>query len=454
VAEAWTSAESLAGLDDFRETVREIQALTAGDIEEMRTAFERAMADRQRALVEEDEGLSLGRTAWARIEVDDSDWPAMELPTKWEEADLPDLDGVVWFRRVVEIPESWEGSELTLALGPIDDGDETFFNGVRVGNTDGWNIPRNYTVPADLVRTGRNVIVVRVLDTYLSGGLWGQPSELTLKGPHGGEIPLAGSWAYRVGLELDPLPVSPDDPNRPTVLYNGMIKPLAPYGIRGVIWYQGESNSSRAHQYRRLFPALIEDWRTTWGQGDFPFYFVQLAAFEPGPLEVGAWPELREAQAMALSLPATGMAVAVDIGNPQDVHPKNKQEVGNRLARLALNRVYGEEIVDSGPLYRQITRAGSRIRLAFDHAAGGLEAKGGALAGFEVAGEDRSFHRAEARIEDGTVVVWSDEVGEPVAARYGWADNPHCNLYNAAGLPASPFRTDSWPGITEGARSN
>ncbi|MDH3254134.1 MAG: 9-O-acetylesterase [Acidobacteriota bacterium] len=454
VAEAWTSAGTLEGMDDFREAVGEVKSTTAEDIIEMRRAFDDAMASRQRALIENDEGMEDGSFVWAGVDVDDSGWSTMDLPTKWEDADLPELDGVVWFRRRVELPASWVNSELVLTLGPIDDGDETFFNGVSLGSTYGWDMPRRYKVPADLVRAGGNVITVRVWDPYYSGGLWGEPKDLNLEEAGGAGLSLAGPWSYKVGLdlgELEPLPISPDEPNRPTVLFNGMISPLVPYAIRGAIWYQGESNSSRAYQYRTLFPALIRDWRTIWGQGDFPFYFVQLAAFEPGPLEAGAWAELREAQAMALSLPATGMAVAIDIGTAADVHPKNKQEVGNRLARLALKRVYGEEIVDSGPLYRQMSREESRIRLAFDHAQGGLEAKGGALTGFTLAGEDQAFFPAEARIEDDTVVVWSGEVSDPVAVRYGWADNPDCNLYNAAGLPASPFRTDAWPGITEGA---
>ena len=231
-----------------------------------------------------------------------------------------------------------------------------------------------------------------------------------------------------------------------------MINPLTPFTIKGVIWYQGESNSSRAYQYRSLFQTLIRDWRALWGQGDFPFYFVQLAAFDPGLLEEDKWPELREAQSMALVLPETGMAVAIDIGNPRDVHPKNKQEVGNRLARLALKRVYGQDVADSGPLYRSMAPHGATIRLAFDHTEGGLEAKGGALRGFVVAGKDREFHPAGARIDDETVVVWSSDVREPVAVRYGWEDAPDCNLYSAAGLPASPFRTDDWPALTRDAK--
>jgi sialate O-acetylesterase len=452
VAEAWTSASTLEQMADFRDAVRKIRGLSEAETEIMRREFEAAMTERNRAVREDDAGLIDGFPAWAVPDLEDSGWPTMTLPDKWEDAALPELDGVVWFRREVDLPDDWAGSPLEISLGPIDDADETYFNGELAGKTEGWDTPRHYAIPGDRVEAGRNVIAVRVLDTYLSGGLWGEDADLVLTGPSGRSIRLAGPWLYHVGLELEPLPPSPDDPNRPTVLYNGMIEPLVPYAIRGVIWYQGESNSSRAYQYRKLFRGLIEDWRSTWGQGNFPFYFVQLAGFEPGPLEQGKWPELREAQALALSLPATGMAVAIDIGNERDVHPKNKQEVGNRLARLALNRLYGVQVADSGPSYGGMSREDAKIRVSFNDADGGLEARGGALRGFTIAGADREFHVAEARIERGSVVVWSEDVAFPVAVRYGWEDYSDCNLYNAASLPALPFRTDDWPGLTEEAR--
>jgi sialate O-acetylesterase len=238
----------------------------------------------------------------------------------------------------------------------------------------------------------------------------------------------------------------------PSTLWNGRIRPLVPYGIRGAVWYQGESNVGRARQYRRLFPAMIRNWRAEWGRGDFPFYFVQLANFLAPSARPGesAWAELREAQANALEEPATGMAVAIDIGEAEDIHPTNKQEVGRRLALWALAETYGREVVRSGPLYRSMRVEGGRVRLGFDHVGSGLLARGGdgALRRFAVAGADRSFVWAEARIDGDEVVVWSPDVPEPVAVRYAWADNPDgCNLYNREGLPASPFRTDSWPGV-------
>ncbi len=247
----------------------------------------------------------------------------------------------------------------------------------------------------------------------------------------------------------------PDDPHRPSVLFNAMIAPLTPYAIRGAIWYQGESNASRAYQYRKLFPAMIQDWRRHWNRGDFPFLFVQLANFmqrKPEPSE-SAWAELREAQLMALSLPNTAMAVIIDIGEANDIHPKNKQGVGHRLALAARAIVYGEDIEYSGPLFETMTIEGNKVRIRFSHVGGGLVAKGGGpLKGFAIAGVDRKFVWAQAKIEGDSVVVWSEKVPHPVAVRYAWADNPECNLYNKEGLPASPFRTDDWPGVTANAQ--
>lgn len=246
-------------------------------------------------------------------------------------------------------------------------------------------------------------------------------------------------------------PRGPEHPHRPSSLYNGMIAPLTNYAIQGVIWYQGESNAGRAYQYRMLFPAMIQDWRKNWhGDRSFPFLFVQLANFraaqdEPGESE---WAELREAQTKALSIENTGMAVTIDIGEADDIHPKNKQEVGRRLALQAMGRAYQSMLVHSGPMYREMKIEGNAIRLSFDNPHGGLEARGGPLRGFAIAGEDRKFVWADARIEGLEVVVSSEAVPQPVAVRYAWADNPVANLYNGAGLPASPFRTDDWPGLT------
>ena len=246
-------------------------------------------------------------------------------------------------------------------------------------------------------------------------------------------------------------PLGPEHPHSPGGLYNAMIAPLIPYGIRGAIWYQGESNANRAYQYRKLFPAMIKNWRKDWGQGDFPFLFVQLANFmavKPEPVE-SAWAELREAQLMTLALPNTGMAVIIDVGEADDIHPKNKQDVGKRLALWALAGSYRKKLVHSGPIYKSMKTKSNQIILHFDYVGGGLVAgQDERLKGFAIAGADHKFVWADAKIDGDSVVVSSNEVSEPVAVRYAWADNPVCNLYNEEGLPASPFRTDDWPGIT------
>ena len=242
------------------------------------------------------------------------------------------------------------------------------------------------------------------------------------------------------------------DPNFASNLYNGMLAPVIPYAIRGAIWYQGESNADRAYQYRKLFPAMITDWRKQWNQGDFPFYFVQLANYmarKNKPAESG-WAELREAQAMTLKTPHTGMAVIIDIGDAKDIHPKNKQDVGLRLALNALAKDYGQAVEFSGPKYESLKIEGNSARLTFSHIGKGLVAKGGELKGFAVCGKDKKFVWATAKIDGESIVVSSPDVKEPVAVRYAWADNPECNLYNQDSIPASPFRTDSFPGVTVG----
>jgi sialate O-acetylesterase len=244
-----------------------------------------------------------------------------------------------------------------------------------------------------------------------------------------------------------------ESPHRPANLYNGMIAPLLPFAIRGAIWYQGESNCSRAGQYLTLFPTMIRNWRQKWDQGDFPFLFVQLAPYRYGGADPRNCAELRETQRLTLDLvPNTGMAVTTDVGNVKDIHPKNKQEVGKRLALWALANTYGEKLVYSGPLYDGMSVEGDKIRIRFKHTGGGLVAKGGPLTHFTIAGKEGQFVPAEATIDGATVVVHSDQVAEPVAVRFGWADDAEPNLFNKEGLPASPFRTDDFEMVTAGNR--
>jgi sialate O-acetylesterase len=448
--ESWMRPDALAGLPGLAERLAQVEARGREPAADRRAAYARALAAWQAAIPAADRGTR-SAPPWSAPDAADDDWPRMTLPTGWEHAGHADLDGVVWFRRAVEIPAAWAGRELTLHLGRIDDADTTFFDGVAVGHDSVYDRPRVYRIPPDLARPGSHTIAVRVYDWIGGGGLWGDAAMMQLSAGGADAIPLAGEWKYRVSLDLadlPPRPRDPDDPNQPGVLAHGMIAPLVPYALRGVIWYQGESNAGRAEQYRTLFPRMIDDWRRWWRAGDFPFLFVQLAGFMEPPAEPGdhEWADLREAQAAALARPHTGMAVAVDVGDAHDIHPRNKQEVGRRLALAALDVAYGRGAVGAGPRYRTMRAAGSELRVRFDRTGGGLRSRASdGLRGFAIAGRDRLFRWADARIEGDEVVLSSPGVRRPVAARYAWAANPPCDLVGGTGLPAAPFRTDRWP---------
>ncbi len=454
-AEAWVSAEGLRPFPEFGARVADFAQRTTALADD-----QHAFDAQQRAFLQSfntrDKGRLPGGKTWAAPDFDARAWPTAALPGAWETTTpaLANYDGVVWFRKEIDLTAADAGRSLTLALGPIDDADSTWFNGVRVGGTTGYSVPRTYEVPAALVRPGRNVVAVRVVDTGGGGGFVGSPDAMRLTTP-GRTLSLAGPWQYQPGIDPRDVPkfsMPGGAQNAPTTLYNGMIAPVLPFAIKDVIWYQGESNADRAEQYRTLFPALITDWRTRWGY-QFPFLFVQLAnyqAAQPQPAE-SDWAELREAQSGALALPRTGMATAVDIGNPDDIHPHNKQEVGRRLALAARHAAYNDNaLVYSGPTYTSMMVAGPTVQLRFDHRGAGLLAKAGALRGFAVAGADHKFYWATAQVQGNEVVVTSPQVPAPVAARYNWASNPDGNLYNKEGLPAVPFRTDTWPGVTAG----
>jgi len=454
IAEAWTSRNTLKNMADFAQASAAIE--NEAKVNDSRTDAQK-IAEWQNLILKKDAGYTNGKPSWTAATVDDQSWKHMALPVLWEEAGLPDFDGIVYFRKTVTIPASWAGKPVTLNLGAIDDDDITFLDGEKIGETTGYNVPRVYQIPGDKVKAGTHVLTVRVFDGSGGGGIYGEKDVLSLKSATGEQISLAGDWAYQIGMNLKdvgPSPASNQSANRPTVLFNAMINPYLNYTIRGAIWYQGESNADRAQQYQTLFPAMIQDWRKHWNLGDFPFYFVQLANYmkpEAQPVP-SAWAELRDAQLKTLSLPNTGMAVTIDIGNPADIHPKNKQEVGRRLALIALAKNYKKDIPYSGPLFSAQKVEGSVIRLSFKHTEDGLKAKDGALKGFAIAGADQHFYWATATIAGNEVVLSNPDVKTPVAVRYGWANSPGCNLYNGAGLPASPFRTDTWAGVTDGKK--
>ncbi|PYS80175.1 MAG: 9-O-acetylesterase [Acidobacteria bacterium] len=465
-AEAWTSRAALAA-DPALKPILDRYEKELQDLPRLQREYERARAEWERQNIPQDAGNKGEALGYADPARELAGWKKMNLPQFWESAGL-DVDGSIWFRREVDVPAAWAGRDLTLSLGAIDDFDTTYFNGTRVGSTgaetpSAWMTPRRYRVPGSLVRAGRNVVAVRVFDRGGGGGFGGGEMSLTpAGGPKGEAVPLEGAWDYKeefttpsrqIDFSRQSQPVGSANQINPTVLYNAMLAALLSYTIRGVIWYQGESNAGRAYQYRTLFPAMIRDWRAAWGVGDFPFYFVQLANWKARPKDStdSEWAELREAQAMTLrSVQNTGMAVTIDIGNPDNIHPRDKLDVGLRLARWALAETYHQKVEESGPLYDSYKVEGDKIRVRFRYADGLKMRDGAPPAGFFVAGDDRKFVPAEARIDGDTVVVWSREVPRPTAARYAWADNPPANLYNAEGLPASPFRTDDWPGLTAG----
>jgi sialate O-acetylesterase len=445
ICEAWTSGPALkSDVPEFAPAVTEIERLAA-EAAKGAQDYAKIMAD---WYAQNDPGSAEG-LGWADPALATADWGTMQLPGAWEQGGFGDWDGVAWFRKTVDLPAGWAGKEATLHLGPIDDQDTTWVNGVRVGATEVYNAPRDYAVPAGVLKAGANVIAVRALDTGGIGGLNGRPEQLSLEAGGLATVPLAGEWKCRQSTPMSattPVPPRADgNPNIVTVLYNAMIAPLTPFAIKGAIWYQGESNADRAEQYGRLLPAMIRDWRAHFGVGDFPFLIVSLANFMAVDAEPrnDPWPNLREAQWLTTKrVPNAELAITIDIGDAVDIHPKNKQEVGRRLALAALGTTSGQKIEYSGPVYKSMEVEGTKARLAFTHVTGGLEAKGGKLEGFAIAGADGKFVWADAVIDGDTVVVSSPAVTAPTVVRYGWGNNPVCTLYNGEGLPAVPFRTD------------
>ncbi len=447
IAEAWMSANALKTLPDFRQRVLDIEAANVKN-QGLPPDLTPETLD---WWAKNDPGSV--KNLWAAPDLNDADWKTMALPANWEDAGLPDFDGVAWFRRTIDLPDSWNGKAATLHLGPIDDRDTTWVNGVRVGGAHSFAAPRDYDLAPGVLKAGRNTIAVRVYDGGYGGGIYGKAEDMKLESA-AGTLPLAGDWKYRASTELKNLPPMPAsmsaDANVPTLIYNSMIAPLVPFGIKGAIWYQGESNAWRAYQYRSILPVLINDWRAQWQQGNFPFYIVQLANFTPQPQTPGDsdWAEFREAQYLTTkTVPNTGLASAIDLGDANDVHPRDKQNVGKRLALTALAKTYGQKLEYSGPEYQSMKIEGDKIRLKFTHAAG-IKAQDGEVKGFAIAGADKKWQWANAKIEGDSIVVSAPQGLAPVAVRYAWANNPDANLTNDANLPAVSFRTDDWPAIT------
>lgn len=457
VAEAWMSEAALRRFADFQEPIRALAgASTSARAEHELYAQQKADWYRSHAL--DDRGRAAGIDVWAAPDFDASRWPTLALPRRRVDCgeDFGGYSGVVWFRRTINVPPDQLGKPMLLKLGNLVQQDVSFLNGHKIGESQGFGTPRRYVVPARHVVAGENTLVVRLTginEPSFSCTAMVGPAEQMSAEIGATKIALDGTWSYMPGPDLGDFPKAKStmlaanpSPNTPTALYNGMINPIVPMRIKGVIWYQGEANADRPVQYRTLFPALIEDWRRQWGY-PFPFLFVQLAGFganKPEPAEY-QWAELREAQGMALSRVATGMATAIDIGNSQDIHPTNKQDVARRLALAAAKIAYGEDIVFSGPTYRSMQVEGNRARIRFSNLGSGLSIKDnyGYVRGFEIAASDGRFRWAQAELDGQDILVFNKEVATPIAVRYSWTNTPDGNVYNNEGLPSIPFRTDA-----------
>ena len=389
---------------------------------------------------------------WYNNNYDFTAWKTITFPAFWQEQGVK-KNGVFWFKKVIELPAGFTGQTATLSLGNIVDEDSTYVNGVLVGSTSSKYLPRNYTLAQNVLKAGKNIITIRVLNKEGAGGfLKDKLYQLKV-----GEtvFDLKGEWQYAEGISIPPLvgATMKQFAKEPVVLYHSMIEPIVSYAVKGVIWYQGETNVGQAEKYQDLFPAMIEDWRSKWQQPDLPFVYVQLANYlatskEP---DESPWAELREAQTKTLSLHHTGMAVIHDIGEWNDIHPLNKKTVGERLAFAAEKVAYNDQqVVYSGPTYQSVKTDGNKMIITFSNTGSGLVASDGdSLKQFAIAGANQQFVWANAKIEGNTVVVWSDTINNPVAVRYAWANNPEgANLYNKEGLPASSFRTDHWTKVS------
>jgi sialate O-acetylesterase len=460
--ESWISSDTLK---KFPQYFNEAQMFKDGSLIEKIEEADRARSGAWYSLLrQEDEGYKNPQHVWYDTSLITPDWDTMMVPGYWADTKLGFVNGSVWFRKKVDIPSSMAGKPAELILGRIIDGDSTFVNGVFVGTVGYQYPPRRYDIPAGLLKAGENTIVVRVISNIGRGGFV-PDKEYDIVVPKGSStgndsIDIAGQWKFRLGVEMPPLMGQTFIRWKPEGLYNAMIAPLLNYYIKGVIWYQGESNTERPWDYRKLFTSMINDWREKWniqrtpfGEGNFPFLFVQLPNFGEANNEPSrsGWALIREAQLQTLSLPNTGMAVTVDIGEWNDIHPLDKKDVGKRLFLAAEKVAYGnKDIVYSGPIYKSMKVDGNKILLSFTNKGSGLMVKGDELKDFAIAGTDKHFVWAKAKIVQGTpigegdkVIVWNDEIPNPVAVRYAWADNPEgANLYNKEGLPASPFRTD------------
>ena len=458
-AEAWTPLSHLIKVNGFENTEKNLNEILAKQdslsswLEKLDTISLTKATENKFVDLEND-------TRYSAPDFDDDDWKEIDIPNLWENEHLPNFDGIIWFRKEFEIPEGTNLKDLHLFLGSIDDMDATYVNGINVGNylTKGfWNVDRLYDLSEGILNTGKNTICVKVIDDYGGGG-FSSDKDLGIMNNKGTTIVnLSGKWKFlpiatiSEGMiySFDTKNAYEDMPDthysgvnhKPTSLYNAMIAPLVPFAMKGVIWYQGEANVGRDEQYKTLFPEMIKGWREAWAVGNFPFYYVQIAPYKYGRTDATVSARLRHAQLLTLKEENVGMVVTTDIGDVDNIHPSNKQDVGKRLALWALNKTYHiDSIVCSGPLYTNTEFKENKAIVSFTNIADGLICRGKTLDYFEIAGQDSVFYKANATIANDKVIVWSKHVTQPLLVKFGWSDIAQPNLFNSAGLPASTFK--------------
>ncbi|NLO65099.1 MAG: sialate O-acetylesterase [Firmicutes bacterium] len=434
--EAWLDEETLMGLGNYQAILARVR-----DENHVKSTMKAEMERMQQWYGELNE-KDLGLKGWAEPDYDDADWETISVPGVWQGTALEGVTGSVWLRKEFDVPTGFLQDDMLLRLGAIIDADETYLNGVLVGKTEYKYPPRRYELPAGVLREGRNTLAVRVIVNRAGGGfVTGKEYSITA-----GEakLYLDGEWKYRVGAVQSNLPHATFFQWSPTGLYNGMVAPLRNLAVKGVLWYQGESNVGRARQYPSQFEAMVQLWRKQFEQPDLPFFYVQLPNFAAELWEFSqeySWSIFREVQKESLQIPNTGMAVTIDVGEGNDLHPQDKKTVGQRLALLAKRQVFGEDIVAQGPIYSGFERRGEELLVSFETFGSALVVGGEELEGFEICGSDGQYYPAEGKVVGNSVLLRSERVKEPCGLRYAWANDPKCNLYNQAGLPAAPFST-------------
>ena len=438
--QTWMSKDALSAYPKYQGKIEELSKI---DYQQVNRTKEQRQKEWNDTLSLYEPGVT---QKWNMPELSDKDWTSINIPNSWESLGVKG-EGVGWFRKEFFLTEEQASGNGILNLGHVSQTDETFLNGIKVGENRSENRSSIYPVCQGMLKSGRNVLAVKVCNLWDTGAFQSPTDQIYLK-TNNARILLSGAWKFKKGY-FSPNPALTYSPNSyPTLLFNAMVSPLINFPVKGVIWYQGEQNTDNPKEYRELLPAMINDWRQKWNVGDFPFLIVQLPnIMNPDEFPTDHnWGEFREAQAAAMAIHNTGIAVTIDVGEADDIHPKNKQDVGFRLALAARKIAYGEDVVFSGPTYKSFTVEGNKVAIEFDNLEKGLitSDKYGFVKGFALADTDQQFYWAKAFLEGNKVIVYTENVVTPVAIRYAWSNNPDATLYNGEKLPAVPFRTDNW----------